>query len=117
MKKSFAVIIVVMIAFFGYALFMNPGPVKAGDAPAAVEKSPAVVAKVITPSKNLTFNATAYVAGHGGHLAVIDMNTMASPTDMEKGRIVLTATKRPRQEGGSATHRVILGGCSRRLTH
>ena len=90
MKKSFTLILVVMIAVFGYALFMAPGSVKAGDAPAAVEKSPAVEAKVVTPSKNLTFNATAYVAGHGGHLAVIDMNTMASPTDMEKGRIVLT---------------------------
>lgn len=90
MKKSFTVILVVMIAVFGYALFMAPGSVKAGDAPAAVEKAPAVEAKVATPAKNLTFNATAYVAGHGGHLAVIDMKTMASPTDMEKGRIVLT---------------------------
>lgn len=90
MKKSFAVILVVMIAVFGYALFVAPGSVKAVDAPAAVEKAPAVEAKVVTPSKDLTFNATAYIAGHGGHLAVIDMKTMASPTDMEKGRIVLT---------------------------
>ena len=90
MKKSLAVILVVMVAVFGYALFMNPGPVKAGDAPAAVEKAPAVVAKIASPEKKLTFNATAYVAGHGGHLAVIDMNTMTPPTDMEKGRIVLT---------------------------
>ena len=90
MKKSFAVILVVMVAVFGYALFMNPGSVKAGDAPAvAVEKAPAVEAKVSSPSKPLTFNATAYIAGHGGHLAVIDMNTMTPPTDMEKGRIVL----------------------------
>lgn len=96
-----------ILTSFGYALFMNPGSVKAGDAPkgdvpcaeappatgpaaASAEKAPAVEARILTPSKDLTFNATAYIAGHGGHLAVIDMKTMGSPTDMDKGRIVLT---------------------------
>jgi DNA-binding beta-propeller fold protein YncE len=46
-------------------------------------------AKVVKP-QDLTFNATAYIAGHGGHLAIIDMRTMKSPTDVEKDRIVLT---------------------------
>ena len=46
-------------------------------------------AKVVTP-ENLTFNGIAYIAGHGGHIAVIDMRTMKSPTDVEKDRIVLT---------------------------
>jgi WD40 repeat protein len=46
-------------------------------------------AKVVKP-ENLTFNGIAYIAGHGGHLAIIDMRTMKSPTDVEKDRIVLT---------------------------
>jgi DNA-binding beta-propeller fold protein YncE len=33
---------------------------------------------------------TAYVAGHGGHLAIIDLATLKPPTDIEKDRIVLT---------------------------
>ncbi len=37
-----------------------------------------------------TFNATAYIAGHGGHLAIIDMKTEKAPTDIEKDRIVLS---------------------------
>ena len=49
-----------------------------------------VVVKVEPAAKCPTFNATAYIAGHGGHLAIINMNTMKSPTDIEKDRIVLT---------------------------
>jgi DNA-binding beta-propeller fold protein YncE len=37
-----------------------------------------------------TFDATAYIAGHGGHLAIIDMKTMKAPMDVEKDRIVLS---------------------------
>ncbi|MGD0282224.1 MAG: YncE family protein [Dissulfurispiraceae bacterium] len=48
-----------------------------------------IEAKVVTP-QDITFNGIAYIAGHGGHVAVIDMRTMKSPTDLEKGRIVLT---------------------------
>ncbi len=46
-------------------------------------------AKVITPEKNVTFNAVGYIAGHGGHVAIIDMRTMKPPMDVEKDRIVL----------------------------
>jgi DNA-binding beta-propeller fold protein YncE len=33
---------------------------------------------------------TAYVAGHGGHLAIINLATLQPPTDIEKDRIVIT---------------------------
>jgi DNA-binding beta-propeller fold protein YncE len=33
---------------------------------------------------------TAYVAGHGGHLAIIDLATLKVPTDVENDRIVIT---------------------------
>lgn len=49
-----------------------------------------IEAKELFAKKIPTFNATAYIAGHGGHLAIIDMNTMKDPTDVEKDRIVLT---------------------------
>jgi len=52
--------------------------------------SPTIEAKVVPADKPITFNAMAYIAGHGGHISVIDMRTMKPPTDMEKGRIVLT---------------------------
>jgi len=99
MKRSFTVILLLVFAAAGYAFFMGyPVSVKAGDAPgygaaapaASAEKSPAVEAKEVTAAKIPTFNAVAYIAGHGGHLAVIDLRTMKPPTDMEKGRIVLT---------------------------
>lgn len=46
--------------------------------------------KVVPAAKIPTFDATAYIAGHGGHLAIINMNTMAAPMDVEKDRIVLS---------------------------
>jgi len=46
-------------------------------------------AKEVPAAKIPTFNATAYIAGHGGHIAIIDMNTMKAPTAVEKDRIVL----------------------------
>ncbi len=49
-----------------------------------------ITAKEAPAAKIPTFNATAYIAGHGGHLAIIDMNTEKAPTDIEKDRIVLT---------------------------
>lgn len=52
--------------------------------------NPTIESKVIEPSQKLTFNGVAYIAGHGGHIAVIDMRTMKPPTDIEKDRIVLT---------------------------
>jgi DNA-binding beta-propeller fold protein YncE len=33
---------------------------------------------------------TVYIAGHGGHLAIVDLATLKEPTDVEKDRIVLT---------------------------
>ncbi len=48
-----------------------------------------IEAKIVKP-QDITFNGIAYIAGHGGHVAIIDMRTMKSPTDVEKGRIVLT---------------------------
>ncbi|HUJ19377.1 MAG TPA: cytochrome D1 domain-containing protein [Nitrospirota bacterium] len=33
---------------------------------------------------------TVYIAGHGGHLAIVDLATLNPPTDIEKDRIVLT---------------------------
>ncbi len=48
-----------------------------------------ITAKDAPAAKIPTFNATAYIAGHGGHLAIIDMKTEKAPTDIEKDRIVL----------------------------
>jgi hypothetical protein len=49
-----------------------------------------ITAKVDLAKKLPTFDAIAYIAGHGGHLAILDMRTMKAPTDIEKDRIVLT---------------------------
>jgi hypothetical protein len=61
-----------------------------------------IEAKVAPAAKIPTFDATAYIAGHGGHLAIIDMKTMKPPTDIEKDRIVLT-------EAGSEMEGTIAG--------
>lgn len=39
---------------------------------------------------NITFNGTAYIAGQGGHVAIIDLSTMKAPTHQQKERIVIT---------------------------
>lgn len=62
-----------------------------------VEKSPAIELKT-----GPTFNAVAYIAGHGGHLAVIDLRTLKPPVDAEKDRIILT-------EAGSEMEGTIAG--------
>ncbi len=49
-----------------------------------------VEAKYIKSEKPVTFDGTAYIAGHGGHLAILDLRTMKSPSDIENDRIVLT---------------------------
>lgn len=57
---------------------------------AAVDAAETVVeAKVAEATPAPTFNAVAYIAGHGGHLAIIDMRTMKAPAEIEKDRIVL----------------------------
>jgi hypothetical protein len=102
MKRKLAFALVMVFAALCYTVFMGSfGPVKAAGkeaagygeskgAPVAAEKAPAVEAKVVEAAKAPTFNGIAYIAGHGGHLAIIDMRTMKSPMDVEKGRIVLT---------------------------
>ncbi len=83
MKKSVVIGLIVVGVF---ALIMGislRASVDAADV-AVVE------AKVAPAAKCPTFNATAYIAGHGGHLAIIDMKTMKAPSDVEKDRIVLT---------------------------
>jgi len=52
--------------------------------------NPTIDAKVVDVAKKPTFDGIAYIAGHGGHIAIIDMRTMKSPTDVEKDRIILT---------------------------
>jgi DNA-binding beta-propeller fold protein YncE len=105
MRKKVLLLVVVVLTVFGIALLNSmPGNVSAvemsGDT-CFTGPSPSIEAKVV-PSKSLTFDATAYIAGHGGHIAVIDMKTMKSPLDMEKGRVVLT-------EAGSEMEGVIAG--------
>ncbi len=83
MAKRLSVVFILFLAVVGY-MVVNSTRVAATNEPQVVE------AKVVKAAKEPTFNAVAYIAGHGGHIAVIDMRTMKSPTDMEKGRIVLT---------------------------
>ncbi len=85
MRKTFSVFLVLMLAAVGYlVLNSNSGSVASADKVQVVE------AKVVKPATPPTFNAIAYVAGHGGHLAIVDLRTMKSSTDIEKGRIVLS---------------------------
>jgi DNA-binding beta-propeller fold protein YncE len=82
LKKSVVIGLVVLslvVLILGISL---QTPVGAADI-AVVE------ARESLAEKMPTFNATAYIAGHGGHLAIIDMNTMKAPMDVEKDRIVL----------------------------
>lgn len=76
------VLMLVVVAYLGTAR----NSVGMGTAEGPVD----IVAKVAPAAQIPTFNATAYIAGHGGHLAIIDMKTMKAPTDIEKDRIVLT---------------------------
>jgi len=41
-------------------------------------------------AKKPSLNGVAYVSGHGGHLAVIDLSTLKEPTDIGADRIVIT---------------------------
>jgi len=81
MKKTLTVFLVLLLVAVGYAVMSSHT--------ASADKEQVVEVKVVTAEKAPTFNATAYIAGHGGHIAVIDMKTMKAPTDMDKGRIVL----------------------------
>jgi DNA-binding beta-propeller fold protein YncE len=94
MRKTISIFVVLMLAVAGY-MVMN-------SAPGSVSVAAAADAKVVTAKEVPTFNAIAYIAGHGGHLAIIDMRTMAPPVDIEKDRIVLT-------EAGSEMEGTIAG--------
>ena len=87
MKTKITVLLVMILAAAGYMVF--GGSHNYGISVATADDVKVVEAKVVPAAKVPTFNAVAYIAGHGGHLAIIDMKTMKSSTDMEKGRIVL----------------------------
>ena len=81
MKKRFLVLsFLMMIAIIGYVF----------------------TSSVVDAKKKVTFNGIAYIAGHGGHFAIIDLRTMKPPTDIEKDRVVIT-------EAGSEMEGVIAG--------
>ena len=82
MKKIITIGLVVAIVFGLFMAMSHKAVVEAADV-AVVE------AKDVPAAKIPTFNATAYIAGHGGHLAILDMKTMKAPSDIEKDRIVL----------------------------
>jgi DNA-binding beta-propeller fold protein YncE len=82
MKKILAISLVVMSVFGLFLGLSQRAVVEAADV--AV-----VMSKEVPAAKIPTFNATAYIAGHGGHLAILNMNTMKAPSDIEKDRIVL----------------------------
>lgn len=85
MRKKISILLVLVLAALGYiALNSNPGNSIAAKGPQVI------TAKVIQAKPAPKFNGIAYIAGHGGHLAIIDMRTMKSPSDIEKDRIVLT---------------------------
>ncbi len=84
LMKKYALIGMAVLGVLG--LFMGLSYSAVADAAEAT----VINAKEVPAAKIPTFDATAYIAGHGGHLAIINMKTMAAPTDIEKDRIVLT---------------------------
>lgn len=83
LKKSVAVGLVMLSVFALIMAISVRTSVEAADV-AVID------AKEAPADKIPTFDATAYIAGHGGHLAIIDMKTMKAPTEIEKDRIVLS---------------------------
>jgi len=94
MRNKKLLLIVVMlsvVAFLGLSGTYKFGAVSAVEMENCLTSGgDSIDAKVALAPKTPTFDAIAYIAGHGGHIAVVDMRTMQAPTDMEKGRIVLT---------------------------
>ncbi|MGC2062398.1 MAG: YncE family protein [Thermodesulfovibrionales bacterium] len=95
MRNKKLLLIVVMLsvaAFLGLSGIYKFGAVSAVEMMdnCLTTGGDSIDAKVALAPKTPTFDAIAYIAGHGGHIAVVDMRTMQPPTDMEKGRIVLT---------------------------
>ncbi|HSB34098.1 MAG TPA: YncE family protein, partial [Nitrospirota bacterium] len=83
LKKGFVVGLVVLGIVALLVGFSIRATVEAADVK-VIEVKEAPAAKIPT------FDATAYIAGHGGHLAILNMKTMKAPTDVEKDRIVLS---------------------------
>ena len=64
MKKIVSTMMVLGVVALGISLFAGPDQtVQASEA------------KVITAKALPKFNAVAYIAGHGGHLAIVDLRT------------------------------------------
>lgn len=82
-KKSVVVSLVVLCVL---ALFM----VMSLRSSVNAASESVVEAKVALAAKAVTFNGIAYIAGHGGHLAILDMRSMKAPSDIENDRVVLT---------------------------
>lgn len=80
MGRSFVLVVLVLVAgalvFAGSILAQDEKVIQLKDDTSANAK--------------VSFNGIAYIAGHGGHLAIVDLRTMKAPTDIEKDRIVLT---------------------------
>ncbi len=94
MRQKFSVVILGLLIIAGLVVFGNApkNSIAASDMSGEscyTMPGDFIDAKVVKP-EHLTFNGIAYIAGHGGHIAIIDMRTMKSPTDIEKDRIVLT---------------------------
>ena len=83
MKKILVISLVVMSAFGLFLGLSQRAVVEAADVQV-------IDVKVVPAASIPTFDATAYIAGHGGHLAIINMKTMKPPMDVEKDRIVLS---------------------------
>lgn len=82
-KKS---VVIVLIVIFALGLYVGLSGIRTVNA----SDESVVDAKVMLDKKGPTFDGIAYIAGHGGHIAIIDLRTMKSPTDIEKDRIVLS---------------------------
>jgi DNA-binding beta-propeller fold protein YncE len=91
MKKVISSFMVLGVVALGISLFTGPSNVAQASEPEAI------VAKALPK-----FDAVAYIAGHGGHIAIIDLRTMVPPVDADTDRIVLT-------EAGSEMEGVIAG--------
>src|SRR5512135_691859 len=81
--RKYILISLIVVSIFGlYLGSSHKATVEAADVKV-------IDVKEVPAAKIPTFDATAYIAGHGGHLAILNMKTMKAPTDIEKDRIVL----------------------------
>jgi DNA-binding beta-propeller fold protein YncE len=79
-------VVIVLMVTFALGLYVGLSGIKT-----VIASDESVVnAKVMLDKTGPTFDGIAYIAGHGGHLAILDLRTMKSPSDVEKDRIVLS---------------------------